>query len=71
MMEPTGAGELRQMVRFERRAKVQDGYGNEDGAWETLIEGRSAKLLPTRATAEVMAQRMQGVIPHDLWVHLQ
>jgi hypothetical protein len=71
MMEPASAAELRQSVRFERHALAPDGYGNQDGQWETLIDGRSAKLLPTRATAEVIAERMQGFIPHDLWVMLR
>jgi hypothetical protein len=34
MTEPAGAGELQHLVRFERRSKIEDGYGNEDGDWQ-------------------------------------
>jgi head-tail adaptor len=62
------AGELRQSVRFERRAIVEDGYGNERGDWEVLIDRRSAKLTPTRGGDQVVAGRQQGVAAWDLWV---
>jgi hypothetical protein len=67
MMEPAGAGELLHLVRFERRSKTQDGYGNEDGEWSVIIPLCSCKLTPTKANAEVMAQRLQGFVLHDLW----
>jgi len=67
-MGPKGAGDLTEVVRFERRRAETDGYGNTQGAWEVLIPRRSASLKPTRGGDQVIAARAQGVVPHDLWV---
>lgn len=67
IQEPA-AGELRQSVRFERRAVAGDGYGNSEGDWAALIASRAAKLTPTRGGEEVQAARLQGVSAWDLWV---
>jgi head-tail adaptor len=65
---PAGAGELRQVVSFERRATTPDGYGNTEGAWVNLIDRRAAKLDPTRGGEQVIAQRLQAQSSWDLWV---
>jgi head-tail adaptor len=62
------AGQLREAVRFERRAAADDGYGNTQGAWENLIARRAAKLTPTRGGEQVIADRLQGQSSWDLWV---
>lgn len=68
-MNDPGAGELTEAVRFERRgAPVSDGAGNFEGAWQTLIGRRSAKLQATRGGEQVIAQRLTGTAPWDLWV---
>lgn len=66
------ARDLRDRVRFERRAAAQNDLGGTSGDWETLIESRFASLTPVpigrRAGEEVLAQRLQGVGLFDLWV---
>lgn len=66
-MQPA-AGELTERVRFERRAAADDGYGNTEGAWATLITSRAAKLRPTRGGEQTIAARLQGTAAWDLWV---
>lgn len=67
-MAVTGAGDMRQVVQFQRRAPVADGYGNTDGPWEVTIPRRAAKLIPTRGGEQVIAQRLQGQSTWDLYV---
>lgn len=67
-MTPT-AGKLTERVRFERRAAASDGYGNTEGAWETLIDSRRASLRPTKGGELVIADRLQGQASFDLWVY--
>jgi head-tail adaptor len=66
------ARDLRDRVRFERRAATSDGLGNTQGAWATLIESRLASLKPRtvgRGDSEaVLGQRLQGTAIFDLWV---
>lgn len=62
------AGELRDRLRFERRQKVADGYGNSDGLWLPMFAPRRGKLAPTRGGDQVIAARAQGVSSWDLWI---
>lgn len=64
------AGDLRDRVRFERRASAQNDIGGTSGDWEVLIDSRRANLLPTSTGRgeTVLAQRLQGVAMFDLWV---
>lgn len=59
--------DLRDKVRFERRAEVADGFGNFEGDWRSLGEAR-ADLKPTRGLETVLAGRLQGRASWDLWV---
>ncbi len=59
--------DLRDKVRFERRAEVADGFGNFEGDWRSLGEAR-ASLNPTRGGEAVIAGRLQGKASWDLWV---
>jgi hypothetical protein len=73
MAQPITPGELIDRVRFERRAVVaDDGYGNTEGDFETLIAGRAARLTPTLMAGDaaevVIAARQQGRQLWDLWV---
>jgi hypothetical protein len=63
------AGDMRQSVRFERRASASDGYGNAEGDWLEFIAKRSVSLLPVKGGAEVVAQRLQGVEAYTLLVY--
>lgn len=67
-MKPTGAGDLRDLVRFERRVPAADGYGNDQDGWATLVERCAAHLEPTRGGEQVIADRLQGQASFDLWV---
>lgn len=68
MWRQPGAGELRARVRFERRDGADDGYGNKEGDWETVVTSRKARLLPTRGGEEVLASRLTGTGLWDLTV---
>ena len=59
--------ELRARVRFERRARVVDGYGNTQGSWTPLFECY-AQLTPTKGGEAVIAARLQSASVWDLWV---
>lgn len=67
-MGPLGPGKLRHAVIFERRAVASDGYGNEEGVWQTLIARRAADLRPTRGGEQTIAARNQGTVSWELWV---
>lgn len=55
-----GAGQLRERVRFERQASIDDGYGNTRGAWEPVCTVW-ARVVPKPARDEVVqAGRLQG-----------
>jgi head-tail adaptor len=59
--------DLRDRVRFERRAQAADGYGNTQGAWVPLFEC-FAQLRPTKGGETVIAARLQSASIWDLWV---
>jgi head-tail adaptor len=61
-------GELRALVRFDRRITQPDGYGNAEADWQVLMPRCPAKLVPTRGGEQVIAARLQGVSSWDLWV---
>lgn len=55
-----GAGQLIELVAFEARAMVDDGYGNEvAGDWAEQFRKR-AKFIFLRGSESVMAGRLQG-----------
>ena len=68
MPAPKGAGDLRQRVKFQRRTKVVDDYGNEEGAWSDLNIERSCSLTPTRGGESIQAGRLAGTASWDLWL---
>lgn len=60
------AGELREELRFERRATTpDDGYGNVEGHWEELYCCR-ARVRPDRGGEEVLARRLSGVTSYRI-----
>lgn len=68
MTKPSGAGDLRQRVRFERRSDVPDGYGNTKAEWVDLGLDRSCSLTPTRGGESVQAARTAGTASWDCWL---
>lgn len=69
MPAPKGAGDLRQKVKFQRRAdRRNDGYGNVEGSWVDLPIERSCSLTPTRGGESVQASRLTGSAMWDLWI---
>jgi head-tail adaptor len=46
----------------------EDGYGNNDTDWITLIANRAARLAPARGGEKVIAARLQGTAPWDVWL---
>jgi len=47
---------------------LDDGYGNSEGDWLTLVEERPARVAPRRGDEAVIAARLQGVAPYDVWL---
>jgi head-tail adaptor len=68
MPKPKGAGDLRHRVKFQRRAKGDDEYGNPVKGWVDLGIERAASLTPTRGGEEVQAGRVAGKASWDCWV---
>ena len=63
MADKRGAGKLRDRLHFQRRALVDDGYGNEQsGDWETQFTA-DASLVPLRGGETVLAARLSGIQP--------
>ncbi|MDB5733343.1 MAG: phage head-tail adaptor [Variovorax sp.] len=59
----TASGDLRDRMRFERRAVTADEYGNDvAGAFEPQFT-RWAQLVPARGSEQVIASRLEGVQP--------
>jgi len=54
-----GAGDLRHCVAFDVRAVVDDGAGNERGAWQEQFTRRAAYVYAGGSEA-VMASRLEG-----------
>ena len=55
-----GGGQLIELVAFDRRAVVDDGYGNlVAGDWQEQFQTR-AKFIPLRASETVMAGRLES-----------
>lgn len=62
------AGRLAERVRFERRASTDDGFGNHEGAWETLVSAVAAEIRPVSGKEEVLAERLSGVTAFEIRV---
>lgn len=67
-----GAGALRELVTFEYRASVDDGYGNVSGAWTPAFPDDAsppvnktffARIKPLRGGETVQAARLAGKQP--------
>lgn len=66
-MKP-GAGPLRELVAFENRALVDDGYGNTVSAGWTLLVATAARVEPLRGAETVQAARLAGRQPVKITV---
>lgn len=67
-MGPTSAADLKDVIRIQRRALADDGYGNKAGDWVDLMQPRPAQLTPTRGGDQVIAARAQGTALFDCWL---
>jgi hypothetical protein len=57
------AGKMRQVVNFQRRAELDDGYGNEvSGPFETVFTD-AAEFIPLKGGESVLAARLTGIQP--------
>ena len=62
-LNQTGAGLLEQKVAFDKRAMVDDGYGNEvSGDWVEQFQAR-AQFMFMRGSEQVMAARLDSREP--------
>jgi head-tail adaptor len=62
------AGELKELVRFDRRATIDDGYGNTAGAWELLGGPWPARIAPAAGSEDVLADRLSGLQPVEITI---
>jgi SPP1 family predicted phage head-tail adaptor len=63
----TGAGDLKWRIAFDKRVTVDDGYGNEQGAFaEQFVV--AAHLKPRFGGEAVIAARLQGHQPVTITV---
>lgn len=62
-MKRSGAGALSEIVAFESRAVIDDGYGNEiSGDWTERFKA-NARIQPIKGGESVIADRLQGTQP--------
>jgi head-tail adaptor len=60
------AGKRRQLLSFQRRSELDDGYGNvQSGDFETVFD-EAAELVPLKGSEPVIAARLTGVQPYIL-----
>jgi head-tail adaptor len=63
------AGELRERVRFDRRATIpDDGYGNTTGAWALFAGPWPARIAPAAGSEDVLAERLTGLQPVEITI---
>ena len=58
----TVSGDLRDRVRFDRRAQGGDGYGNTVEGWDDGFT-RWAQIKPLKGGEDVIGARLQGTQP--------
>ncbi|MFG1465259.1 head-tail adaptor protein [Xanthobacter sp. DSM 24535] len=58
----TSAGDLRERIRFEKRAAANDGAGNTKGDWQAQFTV-AAKVQPLKGGEGVLAGRLAGSQP--------
>ncbi|NNH56912.1 head-tail adaptor protein [Rhizobium laguerreae] len=63
MTDTRGAGELREKLLFQRRAIVDDNYGNEQSGDFATVFTAAAELIPLKGGEPVLAARLSGVQP--------
>lgn len=64
-----GAGKLRELIAFEVRQNLDDGFGNEvSGPWQEQCRA-NAERLPLKGGEAVLASRLQGKQPYLLTVY--
>lgn len=62
-------GDLREMVRFDRRSIIpDDGYGNTAGGWATLAGPWPARIAPAAGSEDVLAERLSGLRPIEITI---
>lgn len=59
----SNAGDLRDRLRFEQRAVLDDGYGNPVSGEFAEQFSRWAEVKPMRGGEDVLAARLQGTQP--------
>lgn len=64
---PPSAGDLRQMIRFDRQENVSDGMGGFDQTW-TPLTTVAAKVGPMRGGEQIRAERLSGIEPVEIIV---
>lgn len=66
MAKRPSAGRQREKLHFQKRAKVDDGYGNEVAGDFATVFTDVAELVPLRGSETVQAARLTGVQPYTV-----
>ena len=62
-LSDVGAGALRELFAFDQRINIDDGYGNEKGAFTEVFRAAGARL-PLKGGEAVQASRLEGRQPY-------
>ena len=59
-----GAGPLREILAFDKRVEIDDGFGNTEGEWQEQFRCPASATAMTKGQQEaVIAARLTGVQP--------
>ena len=62
------AGRMRELINFQQRAPVIDGYGNTVAGWATVLGPFYARIRPLKGVEQMVDQRLSGVSDYEITV---
>ncbi len=69
MAKRPSIGRMREKLHFQKRAMVDDGYGNETAGDFATVLTVPAELVPLRGGEGVQASRLTGTQPYIVRIH--
>ncbi len=62
------AGDLRHLIRIDRKVQTSDQMGGFTTAWAPLIEKTDALVTPSKGGEQVRAARSSGIVPTEITI---